>query len=141
MANPLYLIAAGVSAFGMLYSGKAAKAQAKQQAYELKIQEQNEILNSVMEENAIVNENQKVIEQNLAVMQGGESSLVATDEIIKKQKQDVQVTQTKSLLKRDALIRGGKAALQAGKMSQRASYIGAAGSLIGGGAKYKDSLE
>ena len=72
MANPLYLIAAGVSAFGMLYSGKAAKAQAKQQAYELKIQEQNEILNSVMEENAIVNENQKVIEQNLAVMQGGE---------------------------------------------------------------------
>ena len=61
MANPLYLVAAGVSALGMLYSGQMAKAQAKQQAYELKIQEEIERLNAIAERNAIARENQKII--------------------------------------------------------------------------------
>ena len=55
MANPLwFLFAAGVSAYGQIYAGQAAKASAKAQAEELRVQEQNQILNAIAEENEIV---------------------------------------------------------------------------------------
>tara|TARA_B100001778_G_C18473499_1_gene576922 strand:- start:525 stop:944 length:420 start_codon:yes stop_codon:yes gene_type:complete len=135
--NPLYLVAAGISAFGMLYSGKMAKAQAKQQAYELKIQEENERLNAIAEENAIVRENQKILNANLTIMSGGESDLAVIDDNLERQQKDVATSKTKSLLKIDSLRRTGIATRQAGSAAQTASLIKAGGTLMGGYADYK----
>lgn len=137
MANPLYLVAAGVSALGMLYSGQMAKAQAKQQAYELKIQEEIERLNAIAERNAIARENQKIINANLTVMTGGESDQAVLQSNLDKQEQDISTSETRSLLKTDSLRRTGIATRQAGSAAQTASIIRAGGSLLSGVADYQ----
>tara|TARA_X000000368_G_scaffold290394_1_gene230721 strand:- start:26310 stop:26732 length:423 start_codon:yes stop_codon:yes gene_type:complete len=140
MANPLwFLFAAGVSAYGQIYAGKAAKASAKAQAQELRVQEQNQILNAIAEENKIVRANNEITQANLTMMQGGESDLAALEDNQKNLSKDVQVAKTKSLLELDSLRRTRIGVLQGGKMQQRASLIQAGGTLAGGYAKYKNS--
>ena len=140
MANPLwFLFAAGVSAYGQIYAGKAAKASAKAQAQELRVQEQNQILNAISEENKIVRANNEITQANLTMMQGGESDLAALEDNQKNLSKDVQVAKTKSLLELDSLRRTRIGVLQGGKMQQRASLIQAGGTLAGGYAKYKNS--
>lgn len=140
MANPLwFLFAAGVSAYGQIYAGQAAKASAKAQAEELRLQEQNQILNAIAEENEIVRANNEITQANLTMMQGGESDLAALEDNQKNLSKDVQVAKTKSLLELDSLRRTRIGVLQAGKMQQRASLIQAGGTLAGGYAKYKNA--
>ncbi len=140
MANPLwFLFAAGVSAYGQIYAGKAAKASAKAQAQELRVQEQNQILNAIAEENQIVRANNEITQANLTMMQGGESDLAALEDNQKNLSKDVQVAKTKSLLELDSLRRTRIGVLQGGKMQQRASLIQAGGTLAGGYAKYKNT--
>tara|TARA_B100000686_G_C16788604_1_gene977031 strand:+ start:55 stop:477 length:423 start_codon:yes stop_codon:yes gene_type:complete len=140
MANPLwFLFAAGVSAYGQIYAGQAAKASAKAQAQELRVQEQNQILNAIAEENEIVRANNEITQANLAMMQGGESDLAALEDNQKNLNKDVQLAKTKSLLELDSLRRTRIGVLQGGKMQQRASLIQAGGTLAGGYAKYKNA--
>jgi hypothetical protein len=140
MANPLwFLFAAGVSAYGQIYAGQAAKASAKAQAEELRVQEQNQILNAIAEENEIVRANNEITQANLTMMQGGESDLAALEDNQKNLSKDVQVAKTKSLLELDSLRRTRIGVLQGGKMQQRASLIQAGGTLAGGYAKYKNA--
>ena len=140
MANPLwFLFAAGVSAYGQIYAGQAAKASAKAQAQELRVQEQNQILNAIAEENEIVRANNEITQANLTMMQGGESDLAALEDNQKNLSKDVQLTKTKSLLELDSLRRTRIGVLQGGKMQQRASLIQAGGTLAGGYAKYKNA--
>lgn len=140
MANPLwFLFAAGVSAYGQIYAGQAAKASAKAQAQELRVQEQNQILNAIAEENEIVRANNEITQANLAMMQGGESDLAALEDNQKNLSKDVQLAKTKSLLELDSLRRTRIGVLQGGKMQQRASLIQAGGTLAGGYAKYKNA--
>lgn len=140
MANPLwFLFAAGISAYGQIYAGKAAKASAKAQAHELRVQEQNQILNAIAEENEIVRANNEITQANLTIMQGGESDLAALEDNQKNLSKDVQVAKTKSLLELDSLRRTRIGVLQGGKMQQRASLIQAGGTLAGGYAKYKNA--
>tara|TARA_B100001250_G_scaffold50179_1_gene39232 strand:- start:7659 stop:8081 length:423 start_codon:yes stop_codon:yes gene_type:complete len=140
MANPLwFLFAAGVSAYGQIYAGQAAKASAKAQAEELRVQEQNQILNAIAEENEIVRANNEITQANLTMMQGGESDLAALEDNQKNLSKDVQLAKTKSLLELDSLRRTRIGVLQGGKMQQRASLIQAGGTLAGGYAKYKNA--
>tara|TARA_B100000214_G_C23757534_1_gene530686 strand:+ start:53 stop:475 length:423 start_codon:yes stop_codon:yes gene_type:complete len=140
MANPLwFLFAAGVSAYGQIYAGQAAKASAKAQAEELRVQEQNQILNAISEENEIVRANNEITQANLTMMQGGESDLAALEDNQKNLSKDVQLAKTKSLLELDSLRRTRIGVLQGGKMQQRASLIQAGGTLAGGYAKYKNA--
>ena len=140
MANPLwFLFAAGVSAYGQIYAGQAAKASAKAQAQELRVQEQNQILNAIAEENEIVRANNEITQANLTMMQGGESDLAALKDNQKNLSKDVQLAKTKSLLELDSLRRTRIGVLQGGKMQQRASLIQAGGTLAGGYAKYKNA--
>mgnify|MGYP001248969744 CR=1 FL=1 len=140
MANPLwFLFAAGVSAYGQIYAGQAAKASAKAQAEELRIQEQNQILNQIAEENSTIRENAKITQANLTMMGGGESDLAGMQSNQTNLERDVQIQKTKSLLELDANRRTRIGVLQSGKMSQRASLIKAGGTLAGGYAEYKNA--
>ena len=138
--NPLlFLFAAGVSAYGQIYAGQAAKASAKAQAEELRIQEQNQILNQIAEENSIIRENAKITQANLTMMGGGESDLAGIQSNQTNLERDVQTQRTRSLLELDANRRTRIGVLQSGKMQQRASLIKAGGKLAGGYAEYRNA--
>ena len=114
---------AALQGLGIIYGGRAARAEQLAKAREMKIQEKLNEINAVSNENALARNYQELTENVLTTSVGGESTKALLDANKESYAMDQSTIATKSLLEREQLKRSQTGFRQAAKIATTRSLI------------------
>jgi hypothetical protein len=116
-------VSAGLQALGIIFGGRAARAEQLAKAREMKIQQKINEINAISAENELARNYQEITEATLTTSMGGESTQALLKANKESYSKDQATAQRASLLQREQLKRSEQGYRQGAGMQMTRSLI------------------